>query len=63
MTSLTELSLDMDYTYKGPGPAPGSLNSTLALEYDEYPLEIQCSSCYLQRFKLGFMSRFGEIWK
>jgi hypothetical protein len=47
-----------------PAPATGTLNpnSTIGLEYDEYPLEIQCSSCFLQRFKLGFMSRWGETY-
>ncbi|KAF2732644.1 hypothetical protein EJ04DRAFT_390869, partial [Polyplosphaeria fusca] len=56
----------LDYRYHGPGPAVGKLNPNetvgLGLEYDEYPTEIQCSSCFLQRFKLGFMSRWGETW-
>lgn len=32
------------------------------LEYDEYPIEIQCSKCILSRFKLGFSSQWGEPW-
>ncbi|PVI07195.1 carbohydrate-binding module family 50 protein [Periconia macrospinosa] len=54
----------LDYLYHGPGPASGRVNpnSTMGLEYDEYPLEIQCSSCFLQRFRLGFMSRWGETF-
>jgi len=56
-------NIALDYRYHGPGPAQGTLNSSLGLEYDEYPLEIQCSSCFLQRFKLGFMSRWGETYK
>ncbi|KAH2126337.1 hypothetical protein KXV35_006781, partial [Aspergillus fumigatus] len=52
----------LDYRYIGKPPAEGTLNSSLGLEYDEYPLEIQCSPCFLQRFKLGFMSRWGETY-
>jgi hypothetical protein len=56
----------LDYRYHGPGPAVGKLKPNvtvgIGLEYDEYPLEIQCSTCFLQRFKLGFMSRWGETF-
>ncbi|KAH8799634.1 hypothetical protein F5884DRAFT_111945 [Xylogone sp. PMI_703] len=33
-----------------------------ALEYDEYPLEIQCSSCFLNKFLLGIESQYGDIY-
>ncbi|KAF8854828.1 hypothetical protein BDZ45DRAFT_747162 [Acephala macrosclerotiorum] len=32
------------------------------LDYDEHPLEIQCSSCMLERIKYGISSQFGEIY-
>lgn len=32
------------------------------LEYDEYPLEIQCSECFSQ-YKLGLESQWGEIYE
>jgi hypothetical protein len=34
-----------------------------ALEYDEYPLEIQCSECFLARYKLGIGSLWGEVYE
>lgn len=44
--------------------ANGSLgpnsHAGLGLEYDEYPQEIQCSNCFLEWFKLGFTSQWGE---
>jgi hypothetical protein len=56
----------LDYRYKGAEPARGTLKQDPkqfgGLEYDEYPTEIQCSSCVLKRFKLGFMSRWGEVY-
>ncbi|ESZ92887.1 hypothetical protein SBOR_6750 [Sclerotinia borealis F-4128] len=33
-----------------------------ALDFDEYPLEIQCSSCFLQKFKVGYESAWGNTW-
>ncbi|KAF7884808.1 hypothetical protein EAF00_010626 [Botryotinia globosa] len=33
-----------------------------ALDFDEYPLEIQCSSCFLQKFKAGYESAWGNTW-
>jgi hypothetical protein len=33
------------------------------LEYDEYPLEIQCSECFLARYKLGIESLWGEVYE
>ncbi|KAA8564642.1 hypothetical protein MFRU_013g01880 [Monilinia fructicola] len=33
-----------------------------ALDFDEYPLEIQCSSCFLQNFKAGYESPWGNTW-
>lgn len=33
-----------------------------ALEYDEYPLEIQCSECFLAQYKLGIESQWGEVY-
>ncbi|KAH8900847.1 hypothetical protein GQ53DRAFT_815696 [Thozetella sp. PMI_491] len=32
------------------------------LAFDEYPLEIQCSSCFLSRLQVGYGSRFGPAW-
>ncbi|KUI60197.1 hypothetical protein VP1G_07396 [Cytospora mali] len=33
-----------------------------ALDYDEYPLEIQCSECFLAQYKLGIESQWGEVY-
>ncbi|PYI13867.1 hypothetical protein BO99DRAFT_314610, partial [Aspergillus violaceofuscus CBS 115571] len=33
------------------------------LEYDEYPLEIQCSDCFLAQYKLGIESQWGEVYE
>lgn len=33
------------------------------LEYDEYPLEIQCSDCFLAQYKLGLESQWGEVYE
>ncbi|KAF7553408.1 hypothetical protein G7Z17_g3645 [Cylindrodendrum hubeiense] len=32
------------------------------LEYDEYPLEIQCSECFLAQYKHGIESKWGEMF-
>jgi hypothetical protein len=64
--SLTNKMQALDYCYKGAEPARGTLKQDPkqfgGLEYDEYLTEIQCSSCFLNRFKLGFMSRWGEVY-
>lgn len=33
-----------------------------ALDYDKYPLEIQCSECFLAQYKLGIESQWGEVY-
>ncbi|KAI1755045.1 hypothetical protein F4782DRAFT_489763 [Xylaria castorea] len=33
-----------------------------ALEYDEYPLEIQCSECFLAQYQFGIESRWEEVY-
>lgn len=33
-----------------------------ALEYDEYPLEIQCSECFLAQYRFGIESQWGEVY-
>ncbi|KAH6967951.1 hypothetical protein BKA56DRAFT_597454 [Ilyonectria sp. MPI-CAGE-AT-0026] len=33
-----------------------------ALEYDEYPLEIQCSECFLAQYRHGIESYWGEMF-
>ncbi|ETS76495.1 hypothetical protein PFICI_11882 [Pestalotiopsis fici W106-1] len=32
------------------------------LDFDEYPLEIQCSSCFLSRFEYGLTNQWGDAW-
>ncbi|KAL3489583.1 hypothetical protein BJX62DRAFT_238980 [Aspergillus germanicus] len=32
------------------------------LEFDEYPLEIQCSSCFLKTFRYGLENARGDVW-
>ncbi|KAJ8611838.1 hypothetical protein MRB53_037751 [Persea americana] len=34
-----------------------------ALEYDEYLLEIQCSSCWIDKFIYGYTSDWGDDWE
>lgn len=34
-----------------------------ALEYDEYPIEIQCSECFLAQYRLGIESQWGEVYE
>lgn len=34
-----------------------------ALEYDEYPLEIQCSECFLAQYRFGIESQWGEVYE
>ncbi|RDW67396.1 uncharacterized protein DSM5745_09262 [Aspergillus mulundensis] len=57
--NLGYASLDYWYNRTEPLTDRGWTNTSI-LEYDEYPLEIQCSTCFLERFKLGFSSQFGE---
>ena len=45
---------DIDYSNYG-WPLP--------LEYDEYPLEIQCQSCFINQFILGIQSQWGEVYE
>ena len=33
------------------------------LEYDEYPLEIQCQSCFIDQFLMGIQSQWGEVYE
>jgi hypothetical protein len=33
------------------------------LEYDEYPLEIQCSECFLSQYRFGIESQWGEVYE
>ncbi|GAM83791.1 hypothetical protein ANO11243_017810 [Dothideomycetidae sp. 11243] len=32
------------------------------LEADEYPLQIQCSSCFVQKYIYGYSSTWGDLW-
>ncbi|KAI7081910.1 hypothetical protein KC356_g8771 [Hortaea werneckii] len=34
----------------------------LPLEYDEYPLEIQSSECFLAQYRYGIESKWGEVY-
>ncbi|RMY56732.1 hypothetical protein D0865_03497 [Hortaea werneckii] len=34
----------------------------LPLEYNEYPLEIQCSECFLAQYRHGIESKWGEVY-
>ena len=59
---------DMDWTGKDYFvPAMDNDSSiwgtTEMLEYDEFPLQIQCSSCFLDHFVLGIESQWGEVYE
>jgi len=32
------------------------------LEFDEFPLEVQCSSCFIDKFKYGLSSTWGDVF-
>lgn len=55
--------LALDYVYTGGPQLSANYGWQEALESDEYPLEIQCSPCFLNRFTLGYTSRFGALYK
>jgi hypothetical protein len=55
--------LALDYVYTGGPQQSANYGWQEALESDEYPLEIQCSPCFLNRFTLGYTSRFGALYK
>ncbi|PSK36695.1 hypothetical protein B9Z65_1878 [Elsinoe australis] len=50
------------YFYTGGADLDPNYGWNKTLEYDEYPLEVQCAQCPLSRFKLGFASQWGEPW-
>ncbi|KAF7872589.1 hypothetical protein EAF04_003509 [Stromatinia cepivora] len=53
----------MDYYTDAPDPIDDdNYGWPEVLDFDEYPLEIQCSSCFLQRFKVGYESTWGNSW-
>ncbi|KAI9877824.1 MAG: hypothetical protein M1830_002721 [Pleopsidium flavum] len=52
----------LDYFYTGGPRQAVNLGWQMTLEYDEYPTEIQCSACWLNRFKLGFATQWGETY-
>ena len=53
----------LDYYVQRPLPSDDSnYGWTAPLDADEYPLEIQCSSCFTQRFLYGMGSRWGDVW-
>ena len=33
------------------------------LEYDEYPLEVQCQSCFIDQLVMGIQSQWGEVYE
>ncbi|KAK3933532.1 hypothetical protein QBC46DRAFT_463001 [Diplogelasinospora grovesii] len=53
----------MDYYYTVPAPIDDdNYGWAEILDFDEYPLEIQCSSCFLQKFKYGYEGSWGNTW-
>ncbi|KAJ5219686.1 hypothetical protein N7468_008890 [Penicillium chermesinum] len=60
---LNQLAAWDYYVDRPPAINDDNYGWTEPLEWDEYPLEMQCSSCFLQKFKHGFESSWGEIWE
>ncbi|MCJ1415007.1 hypothetical protein MMC32_001337 [Xylographa parallela] len=53
----------LDYYVVRPEPSDDSnFGWTVPLFPDQYPLQIQCSSCFLQRFLYGMESTWGDVW-
>ena len=51
-----------DWYYDRSGVTYSNHGYHLALNWDEYPTQIQCSSCFLQKFEYGITSPWGNIW-
>lgn len=65
LQAFTDYGLELDPSGQNYYQEGISVNYTghgwpTALEYDEYPLEIQCSECFLAQYKLGIESQWGE---
>jgi hypothetical protein len=53
----------LDYFRKGDAAPKANMGwDDEILEYDEYPLEIQCHECTINRFKIDYSSEFGGPW-
>jgi len=53
-----------DYYYERSGMiADDNYGWPVALEYDEYPLEVQCSSCWINKFVYGYNNTWGDVWE
>ncbi|KAI8940611.1 hypothetical protein NX059_001883 [Plenodomus lindquistii] len=53
----------MDYYMEVPDPIDDdNYGWPYPLEYDEYPLEMQCSSCFQKMFEYGHSSIWGDPW-
>jgi len=53
----------MAYVYAGGPRSQANFGWPEALESDEYPLEIQCSKCFVDRFVLGYSSVYGSSYE
>lgn len=52
-----------DYYMEGISPGWMGHGWPDMLEYDEYPLEIQCSECFLAQYRYGLESKWGEVYE
>lgn len=52
-----------DYYMEGIAPGWTGHGWPDMLEYDEYPLEIQCSECFLAQYRYGLESKWGEVYE
>ncbi|KAF8862087.1 hypothetical protein BDZ45DRAFT_799471 [Acephala macrosclerotiorum] len=59
----TQLAALDYYIERGDSIDDDNYGWALPLEFDEYPLEIQCSFCFLQTFKYGLENKWGDIWE
>lgn len=60
---LTDRMAGLDYWMERHEPTDDSnYGWSKPLDADEYPLEIQCSSCFLQRYIYGMESTWGTVW-
>lgn len=58
-----EAASSTDYYMEGISPDWMGHGWPDMLEYDEYPLEIQCSECFLAQYRYGLESRWGEVYE
>jgi hypothetical protein len=61
--SGADIAAALDYFPRGDQPYQANAGWNDTLEFDEYPLEIQCSHCWINGFKMDYSSQWGGRWE